>query len=96
MIKKNKRLIGILTAIPLILLIPLIAMQFTDEVVWTFSDFVVMGIILLSTGLLCELVIRKTSKIYWRIAFCIALLIMFFLVWAELAVGIFGTAFAGQ
>jgi hypothetical protein len=96
MIKKNKRLIGILTAISLILLIPLIAMQFSDEVVWTPADFIIMGFLLLGTGLLCELVIRKVSKTYWRIAFCLALLIMFFLIWAELAVGIFGTPFAGQ
>ena len=96
MIRMNKRLIGILTAISLILLIPLIAMQFTDEVAWTLSDFVVMGFLLLTTGLLCELVIRKVSKMHWRIALCLALLIMFFLIWAELAVGIFGTTFAGQ
>ena len=96
MIKKNKRLIGILIAIALMLLIPLIAMQFTDEVNWTLSDFLVMGFLLISTGLLCELIIRKVSKINLRIAFCLVLLLLFFLIWAELAVGIFGTPFAGQ
>jgi hypothetical protein len=96
MIKKNKRLIGILSAIALLLLIPLIAIQFSDEVKWTLADFVVMGFLLISTGLLCELVIRKVSKINWRIALCLVILLVFFLIWAELAVGIFGTPFAGQ
>ena len=96
MIQKNKRLIVILIAIVLILLIPLIAMQFTDEVNWTLSDFLVMGFLLISTSLLCELIIRKVSKINWRIALCLVLLLLFFLIWAELAVGIFGTPFAGQ
>lgn len=96
MIKKNKRLIGILIAIGILLLIPLIAMQFTDEVNWTLYDFIVMGFLLIGTGLLCELVIRKVNKNYLRIALCLVLLLIFFLIWAELAVGIFGTPFAGQ
>ena len=96
MIKKNKRLIGIFTATAIILLIPLIAMQFTDEVNWTLSDFLVMGFLLISTGLLFELIIRNVSKINWRIALSLVLLLLFFLIWAELAVGIFGTPLAGQ
>jgi hypothetical protein len=79
-----------------ILLIPLIAMQFTEEVKWTLSDFLVMGFLLVGTGLLCEFVIRKVRKINLRIAFCFLLLLAFLIIWAELAVGIFGTPFAGQ
>ena len=94
--KKNRRLIGILSGIAVILLIPLIAMQFTEEVKWTLSDFLVMGFLLMGTGLLCELVIRKVRKTNWQIAFCLLLLLAFLLIWAELAVGIFGTPFAGQ
>jgi dipeptide/tripeptide permease len=94
--KKNRRLIGILSGIAVILLIPLIAMQFTEEVKWTLSDFLVMGFLLIGTGLLCELVIRKVRKTNWRIAFCFLLLLAFLIIWAELAVGIFGTPFAGQ
>jgi len=96
MIKKNKRLIGILTAIAMILLIPLIAMQFTNEVNWTLSDFLAMGFLLITTGLLCEIVIRKVSRMNQRIVICLILLLVFFLIWAELAVGIFGTPFGGQ
>jgi peptidoglycan/LPS O-acetylase OafA/YrhL len=96
MIIQNKRLIGIVLAVVLLLLIPLIAMQFTNEVNWELSDFVVMGVLLLGTGLLCELVLRKVKKTEHRVLICGALFIALFLIWAELAVGIFGTPFAGS
>ena len=95
-IMQNKRLIIIVLMLAILLLIPLIAMQFTDEVNWTLFDFVVAGILLLGTGLMCELVIRKINKIKYRIAICVALLVVLLLIWAELAVGIFGTPFSGQ
>ena len=93
---KDKRLILIVLTSVILLLIPLIAMQFTDEVNWTLSDFVVAGALLLGTGLMCELVIRKVKKIEYRIGICVALLVVLLLIWAELAVGIFGTPFSGQ
>jgi len=93
---KNKRLIIIVLTSVFLLLIPLIAMQFTDEVNWNLFDFIVAGALLLSTGLMCELVIRKINKIKYRIAICVALLIVFLLIWVELAVGVFGTPFSGQ
>ncbi|MBL1233132.1 MAG: hypothetical protein CMD31_01560 [Flavobacteriales bacterium] len=93
---KNKRLIGILVAVPILLMIPLIAMQFTDEVKWSLSDFIIMGILLLGTGLICELVIRSVKNSTYRIALCIFVLFMLFLIWAELAVGVFGTPFSGS
>lgn len=93
---KNKRLISIIVAVPILLMIPLIAMQFTDEVNWTLSDFIIMGILLLGTGLVCELVIRNVKKLKYRIALCIGVLFLLFLIWAELAVGIFGTPFSGS
>ena len=96
MIMQNKRLIIIVLTSAILLLIPLIGMQFTDEVNWTLGDFVIAGALLFGTGLMCELVIRKVKKINYRIAICVALLVLFLLVWAELAVGIFGTPFSGQ
>jgi len=93
---KNRRLIGIVLTVALLLLIPLIAMQFTDEVKWDLGDFVIMGALLLGTGLMCELVMRKVKKTGQRIAICVALLVALFLIWAELAVGIFGSPFAGS
>jgi len=96
MITKNKRLIGIVFTVVLLLLIPLIARQFTNEVDWKLPDFIVMGVLLLGTGLLCELVMRKVKKIGHRIVICGAILLALLLIWAELAVGVFGTPFAGS
>lgn len=95
MSSKNGRLIAIMATMMGLLIIPLIAMQFSKEVNWSIFDFVVMGALLLSTGLLCELVLRKVKTTRNRIIICGAVVFIFLLVWAELAVGIFGTAFAG-
>lgn len=96
MITKNRRLIGIMATITGLLFIPLIAMQFSKEVNWSIFDFIVMGVLLLSTGLLCELVLRKVKSIKNRIIICGTVLFVFLLIWVELAVGIFGTPFAGN
>ncbi len=93
---QNKRLTVIVLTIALILCIPLIAMQFTNEVNWNLADFVVMGILLLGTGLLCELTYRKIKHNDYRLVIIAIILIALFLIWAELAVGIFGTPFAGS
>lgn len=93
---QNKRLFIILTTATIILLIPLVAMQFTNEVDWKILDFVVMGVLLFGTGLLCELIMRKVKSNLHRTIVCGAIVLMFFLVWAELAVGIFGSPFAGS
>lgn len=92
---KNKRLIIIIFGILILLVIPLIAMQLTDEVNWTVFDFIVAGVFLLSTGLLCEIVIRKVSNKSYRLVICIVIFIILILIWLELAVGIFDTPIAG-
>jgi hypothetical protein len=48
---QNKNIIRIVLATAFILLIPLLAMQFTDEVAWDLADFVIIGTLLLGTGL---------------------------------------------
>lgn len=96
MITQNKRLFGIVLFAALLLLVPLIAMQFTAEVNWTLFDFAVAGVLLFGTGILCELVLRKVKNRTYRLALCAALLLALMLVWAELAVGIFGTPLAGS
>ena len=96
MVATNKRLTGILVTVSVILSIPLIAMQFTKEVDWDGRDFAIMGFLLLTTGLSIELVLRKVEKPINRLVICGAILFTFFLIWAELAVGVFGTPFAGS
>lgn len=96
MVQQNKRLTGILITAGSILLIPLIAMQFTAEVNWNLFDFIVAAILLFGTGLILEFALRKITNSKYRL---IAILLLFaglFLLWAELAVGIFGSPIAGS
>lgn len=93
---RNKRFLIIVLVIVVLLLIPLIAMQFTNEVHWKISDFIVAGFLLLSFGLMIEIALMKIKRIRYRIAICLAFLIILLLVWAELAVGIFGSLFSGN
>ena len=86
--QKNRLLIISFISV-MLLLIPLTAMQFTNEVNWTLFDFVIAGALLFITGLLCELAIRKIKKPKYRIAAFTAILAVLLLIWAELAVGIF-------
>ncbi len=96
MMTQDKRLFGIVLTVALLLLIPLTAMQFTEEVKWDSSDFIIAGVLLLGTGLLCELVMRKVTQTKHRFAICGVILLLLVIVWVELAVGIFGTPFAGS
>lgn len=93
---KNKRFMGILLTVAMLLCIPFIAMQFTNEVVWTLSDFIIAGILLLGTGVVIELIARNVKSKKVRIGMIIGTLIILFLVWAEMAVGIFGSPIAGS
>lgn len=93
---KSKSLVIILVIVLALLSLPLIAMQFTNEVKWDAVDFLVMGILLLATGLSMEFVIRKVKSFQMRIVLSSIVLIALMLVWAEFAVGIFGTPFAGS
>jgi hypothetical protein len=79
-----------------LLTIPAIAMVFTTEVNWTAFDFVVGGVLLVGTGLICEIALRVLKKTSHRVVACAVILAVLFVVWAELAVGIFGTPFAGS
>ena len=93
---QDKRFTGILIAVAVLLLIPFIGTLVSDEVNWGVFDFIAAGALLLGTGLLCELVLRKVKDTNHRIAIVAVILVALFLVWAELAVGIFGTPFAGS
>lgn len=93
---KNTRVIIILIAVAVLLLIPFIAMQFTAEVNWSLFDFIIAAVLLLGSGLLIEFALRTIKSKQSRIVLCIVILLALFLIWAELAVGIFGTPFAGS
>ena len=86
---KNIRLKLILITVVILLLIPLVAMQFTEEVNWTSLHFIDAGTLLLGTGLVFDYIMRKVKTIPYQILFSVVLLIALLLIWAELAVGIF-------
>ena len=96
LLKQNIRLVAILTVATSILLIPLLAMNFSDEVNWSGMDFLVAGILLFGTGIAIEFVIRKITTKQYRILMIVSVLVALILVWMELAVGIFGTPLAGS
>ena len=75
-------------AATLLLLLPVVAMQFTDEVNWTASDFVFAAILLFGPLGIYEFVARRTSSATYRAAVIVALAGAFLLVWSNAAVGI--------
>ena len=92
----TKKITLVLLVTAAILLVPFVAMQFTGEVNWTLSDFVVAGVLLAGTGLAYVLTTMKMSNPRSRTVIGIVLALALAVVWAELAVGIFGTPFAGS
>jgi predicted membrane channel-forming protein YqfA (hemolysin III family) len=90
------RIQKILLGTIILLLIPFIAMQFTSEVKWTALDFIVAGILLLSVGFVIDFALRKFKTSKYRVAIIIGIIMTFFLIWLELAVGLFGSPLAGS
>jgi hypothetical protein len=88
---QNKRLIGIFVAVAALLLIPVLS-----RFPWSRFDFIVAGVLLLGTGLGIEVALRLITKFEYRIAAVVGLFLVLFLVWAEVAVGLFGTPLAGS
>lgn len=87
----------LLYSIPFVILsIPLMAMQFTKEVNWTISDFLVMGILLFTTVFTIDFVLKKFKTLKSRLILIVGIVVLLALVWAELAVGIFGSPLAGS
>ncbi|MBL7473359.1 hypothetical protein [Robertkochia sediminum] len=92
----SKRLYFMAGGILFILLIPFVAMQFTTEVQWSSADFLVMGSLLLFLVIGLETILRLVRGKGTRTLLITTLLLVFLLVWAELAVGVFNTPFAGS
>jgi hypothetical protein len=74
-----------------LLLLPLVAMQFTEEVNWTGSDFVVMGALLLAVCVSYEVAARMARNNAYLLGAGLAAGGAFLTVWANLAVGIIGS-----
>lgn len=81
--------LALLTAF--LLLIPLVAMQFTQEVNWTFSDFVFAAVMLFGAGLLFIFIARMGSNATYHVAAGVGVMAGLLLVWANAAVGLVGS-----
>ncbi|MCT2562873.1 hypothetical protein [Chryseobacterium herbae] len=96
MITQKQKTLAIYT-LPLVLLcIPLVGNLTSNEVNWSASDFLIAGVLLSTVAILINLARTKIKKQSHRILICIFVLIVFALIWIELAVGIFGSPFAGS
>ena len=93
---QTQRSIAIYSVAALVLAIPFIAMRFTQEVNWSGLDFLIAGILLFSSAAIINLVLNKVKTSGKRLFLVFVILLVLFLVWAELAVGLFGTPFAGS
>jgi hypothetical protein len=85
---RSARRVALATA--LVLSVPLVAMQFIDEVAWGVFDFAVAAVLLGGTGLIHQLAARKAGNVAYRAAVGVALAAALFLVWSILAVGVIG------
>ena len=82
---------------PLFLLVlPLAGNLASTQVNWSWFDFIVMGSLLLGLGLTISFVLKKFKQSPNRLSYLSAVMIVFLLIWAELAVGIFGSPLAGH
>lgn len=73
-----------------LLLAPLVAMQFTDEVRWGPGDFVVAGVLLFGCAALIDRAVRRTGNAAYVAATLVAVGTGFVLTWANMAVGVIG------
>ena len=86
-----KPILSVAAATLLILAIPFTAMQFSGEVNWTLSDFILMGTIIFSCGMGYKLITRTSKETMYRIAIAYGIFTGFLLLWVNMAVGLIGS-----
>ena len=79
-----------------LLLIPLFGTIFSNQVNWALFDFILMGILLGLLGLSIHFILERVQNKRVRIVPIIFVILIFLMIWVELAVGVFGTPFAGS
>ena len=84
----NKRLAYIIITVTVILLVPAIAMQFSDEVNWTTFDFIMAAIVLYGFGFLFEIAARKIKdnkkKIFFTVCLCVCFCFFHFFIVSDI------------
>ena len=92
----TKRLKYLLLGSGAILLVPFIGSEFSQEVNWSGFDYIVAAILLGGTSFVLDFVLNKAKNKQSRWAWGIIVVLALALVWAELAVGVFGSPLAGS
>lgn len=87
-LQQSTLIVGLITL--LLLSVPLVAMQFTDEVNWSPFDFVIMGLLLFGTGFIYMLILRYSPGFLYSVGATVAIGTTFLMIWANLAVGLIG------
>ena len=93
---KKQNIIRSILVAELVLLVPLLAMLFSDEVDWGPADFIIVGILLAGVGIAYQLIVNGVKNNSRQAAVGIVLAAAMILIWIELAVGLFGSLFAGS
>lgn len=89
-----QKLAVLAAGVGLLLLVPFAAMQFTDEVQWTATDFATAAIVLFGAGLAYVLLTWNAPR--RRLLVAAAVLVVLAVIWVEIAVGVFGSPWAGS
>lgn len=71
-------------------------MLFTDEVRWSLFDFVIMGLMLVALGVGVQLVARSVQGSTRLFLIVAVIILLFLLLWGEMAVGLFGSPISGD
>ena len=73
-----------------------VSMFFTTEMKWDLADFVLASILLFGTGVAGVFIWEWVKISRWRIFLLVLLALLVVFIWAELAVGLVGSPFAGS
>ncbi len=87
----NRRRLAAWGAAAGFILLPLLAMQFTQEVNWGAEDFAFAIAMVLGVGVTYELALRMTGNRAYRAGVGVGLAAAFVLIWANAAVGVVGS-----
>jgi len=91
-----KQALKLILCLESLLVLPFLAQLFTNAVQWSLFDYIVMGVLLLGLAIGITLIFRLSTNKNTRRILLFTALFLFLLLWAELAVGLFGSPFAGN
>lgn len=88
-LSKSKRVLLIALFTLVVLSVFLVATFVSSEVNWSPFDFIVGGTLVFSFGLLINYILQKVKERKFKIFLSLGVILVFLIIWAELAVGIF-------